>query len=379
MLVPVTMPVAVLRGLVHDRFGVSELETSLFMSINMIGAALAAPVMGLLLDRLERRKPVIVWATLIDAALFWAMTEAPTFGALLSLRFVEGIAHIVALSALLALAGDSRLGRGRAMGTAGTGITFGVGIGAPLGGVIGRTDPVAPLAAGAVVLLFVALAAAMLLPESAERRSRASFAEMVAAVRRHRALVVPLVFAFVDRFTTGFFTTTFSLYLRRVFELDPPRIGLLIALFMLPFSLLSYPAGRLADRWSRTALMCGGSLVYGLATASLGWWSEGLLPVLMVVLGTSAAVMFVPSLVMTADLSASETRATGIAAFNAAGALGFIAGPVTGGWISQTVAAGATWVEGYRAAFVVAGVSELLCVLLFLPWLLRLRRQGLTT
>ena len=44
MLLPVTLPVAVLRALVHERFGVSELLTSLFMSINMVGAVLAAPV-----------------------------------------------------------------------------------------------------------------------------------------------------------------------------------------------------------------------------------------------------------------------------------------------------------------------------------------------
>ena len=42
MLIPVTLPVPVLRVLVHERFGVSEFETSLFMSINMVGAALAA-------------------------------------------------------------------------------------------------------------------------------------------------------------------------------------------------------------------------------------------------------------------------------------------------------------------------------------------------
>ncbi|MGA0869683.1 MAG: hypothetical protein ACO3UM_12210, partial [Planctomycetota bacterium] len=32
VLMPATLPVTVLRGLVHDRFGVSELATSVFMS-----------------------------------------------------------------------------------------------------------------------------------------------------------------------------------------------------------------------------------------------------------------------------------------------------------------------------------------------------------
>ena len=44
ILIPVTLPVPVLRGLVQERFGVSELLTSLFMSVNMVGAVIAAPL-----------------------------------------------------------------------------------------------------------------------------------------------------------------------------------------------------------------------------------------------------------------------------------------------------------------------------------------------
>ena len=55
-LVPVTLPVSVLRAFVGDRFHVSELMTSLFMSINMIGAFLTAPLAGALSDRLGRRR-----------------------------------------------------------------------------------------------------------------------------------------------------------------------------------------------------------------------------------------------------------------------------------------------------------------------------------
>ena len=38
ILVPVTLPVTVLRGLIQERFGVGEFLASLFMSINMVGA-----------------------------------------------------------------------------------------------------------------------------------------------------------------------------------------------------------------------------------------------------------------------------------------------------------------------------------------------------
>ena len=48
---------------------------------------------------------------------------------------------------------------------------------------------------------------------------------------------------------------------------------------------------------------------------------------------------------------------------------------MSGGAISQLVATRADWLTGYRAAFAFAGASELLCVAVALPVLLRLRRR----
>ena len=55
-----------------------------------------------------------------------------------------------------------------------------------------------------------------------------------------------------------------------------------------------------------------------------------------------------------------SVRATALGAFNAAGSLGFIVGPLTGGAISQWVAEGSGWLAGYQAAFVTAGGHLLL-------------------
>jgi MFS family permease len=99
----------------------------------------------------------------------------------------------------------------------------------------------------------------------------------------------------------------------------------------------------------------------------------------MVTLGVASAVMFIPSLLITSDAAPERIRTTAMGAFNAAGSLGFILGPATGGFVSQLVASRAGWEVGYRAAFGVAGLSVLLCVALALPFLLRLVRAGKTT
>jgi MFS family permease len=99
----------------------------------------------------------------------------------------------------------------------------------------------------------------------------------------------------------------------------------------------------------------------------------------MALIGIFAAVMFVPSMMMTTDLTPPEIRSTALGAFNTAGSLGFILGPMTGGIVSQTVAASHGIAVGYQAAFAVAGAAELVCVLVALPFLLRLRESGRTS
>jgi MFS family permease len=97
----------------------------------------------------------------------------------------------------------------------------------------------------------------------------------------------------------------------------------------------------------------------------------------MFAIGIAAAVMFVPSMLMTTQIAPAAVRATALGAFNAAGSLGFIVGPITGGAISQLVAGDSGWLAGYRAAFLTAGASEVLCVAIALPILLRLRASGI--
>ena len=380
ILLPVTLPVTVLRELVQERFGVSELLTSLFMSINMVGAAVAAPLAGALADRFGRRREIIVSALLLDGVCLFALTLPNSFPLFLALRFVEGCAHITALSLLLALASVSQAEerRGRVMGLVGGGLTLGVALGAPLGGVVGAEDPNAPLRLGSALVVVAAFVAAIALEEATGERERPSFRVIAESIRTHRLVLAPLAFAFADRFTVGFYTTTFSLFLTRIHDLSPPRIGLLIALFMLPFALLSYPFGRLAERHSRILMVCAGSLVYGVGTALVTWWPIDALWVLMVALGVASAVMFVPSLMLTADAAPAAIRSTALGAFNAAGSLGFIVGPLTGGLVSETVAARHGWQVGYGAAFATAGASEILCVALALPFLVRLARSGVT-
>lgn len=373
-LMPVTLPVTVLRGLVHDRFAVGELLTSLFMSINMIGALVAAPVAGALADRFGRRRALVVGALLTDAALLWAMSCDVPFPLFMGLRFFEGAAHIVAISTLLSIAADGAGDqRGRVLGVVGAGLTLGVASGAAAGGRIGNEDPLLTLEIGSAILIVAAGIAIVTVPRPRRGPQPPGWITILRLVLVHPPLRVPLVFAFVDRFTVGFFTTTFPLAMKRIHNLQPKEIGILLALFLGPFALLSYPFGRLSERRSPLWMMGLGSLLYGVAVASYPVWPKEHLAIWMVSLGLLSAVMFVPSMVLTVQRTPEGGRTTAMGAFNAAGSLGFIVGPLVGGALSAGFAESLGWDGAYAMAFVVAGLAEVGCVVLLV---LSHRRTG---
>lgn len=378
-LLPVTLPVTGLKELVQHRFAVSEFAAHAFMSINMIGAFLAAPLAGALADRWGRRRALLVAALALDALCFLALTADFSFAAFMAIRFFEGCAHIAALSLLMGVASGARPEgeRSFALGVVGSGLLLGVAAGAPLGAQLSVRGELLPLEVGAAIVGVAALLAAAIVREtgrSGERRP--SFAEIAQLVRAHPIVAIPLSYSFADRFTVGFFTTTLGFLMRNEHAFTRPEVGVSIATFMLPFALLSFPFGLLAQRTSRVALLVGGSFVYGVFVASLGFWPRAWFAWLMPITGITAAVMFMPSMLMTTETTPERIRTTSLGAFNASGSLGFIVGPLVGGAVSGWVASDHGALAGYRAAFLVAGASQIALALATLAPLWRFERRA---
>lgn len=369
LMLPVTALVPVLHEMTVGRFpGLSDFEKHLFMTANMLGAALFAPVAGLVSDWMQRRKPLLVAAFVVNALSLWLML--PGYGGYpvqLGLRFVEGCAHIAAFSMLLTLGMDlsGRSEPGKVMGFLGCCLTLGVATGAPLGGVMGKGDPLLILKAGGLLMGAIAVACAVVLQESLIRRAGVKLRELVATLGECRLLWVPYVFMFLDRLTVGFIVSTMTLYLRAEMEAPPQKIGAIMALFMIPFALLTYPAGRLSRRFNKLGMMIVGSLVYGATFFVFPFATLGQISLLMFVSGMSAALMFAPSLVLVQLLAGEKHRAIAMSGFTTAGAIGFLLGPLFGGALVSA--------SGYRGAFLATGLVEVLCALVFIGMLRRVR------
>lgn len=151
LMLPVTGMVPVLSALTAERYPeTGDLARHAFMSMNMIGALLAAPCAGWLSDRLGRRRAIIIGALVLNALTLLLIAGPWPYPIMLTVRFIEGCAHMSALSLLMTLGAEHarRNGLAPVMGGIGAAISLGVASGAPLGGWVGSYGAeLVPLAA----------------------------------------------------------------------------------------------------------------------------------------------------------------------------------------------------------------------------------------
>lgn len=380
LMLPVTAMVPLLHGLTEGRYpGLSELDRHLFMTVNMAGALLFAVLSGLLSDRLGQRKRLIVPALAVNGLALLLMGLHWPYPVYLGLRFIEGCAHMTALSLAMTLAADgARQGReGAALGLVGAAMSLGVASGAVLGGWIGAETPERIFPWGGALMLALAVLAAVVLGDAPVTRRPPGLRALIELTLQRRPLLLPYAFTFVDRLTVGFIISTVSLYFATVLGFAPARIGMVMAAFLLPFAALTFPAGVLCQRWDPFIMMAAGSILYGGVLAGLGFAGASLVLPWMVAGGVVAALMFAPSLVLATRLADPAQRATAMGGFHLAGSLGFMLGPMVG--VGALASLRALGLEPYPGVFLLVGGLEMLCVLVCLPWLMRLRREGLTS
>jgi len=380
-MVPVTMMVAPLKELIAVRYAASAFWTHSFMSVNMIGAILAAPFIGLLADRHRSRKRIATIALAVDAVLLSSMGLMPNLALILTVRFFEGAAHILALSTLMAIAAgwalDNR--RGRTMGIVGAAMMFGTACGTRVGGLVWQHLPGWTFHVAGMLAATAAFGTLLFVAESPEGRKTARrMGHAIGLLRDHPKLLIAYAYAFIDRLCVGVVITTFALFLADAHGLDPAARSRLLVMFLLPFAVLVYPAGRLVDRIGRIWPMALGSVAFGLTFAAYGFLSLRGLQIAMVLSGIFSAAMFAPNLTLCSDLTPAAKRGAGFTGFNVAGSLGFVLGPLLAGGLFTLLASHTTTTVAYRTTFLAAGAMEILCALVTLPMLLRLKRTGTT-
>jgi MFS family permease len=153
--------------------------------------------------------------------------------------------------------------------------------------------------------------------------------------------------------------STFTLFLGEVHGASGAQRGMLMALFLVPFALLCWPAGKLADRigWYRPLVIS--NVLFGAVFALYGRVPFGMLPTLMVLSGVLSALMFAPNLLLTSEVA--RRAGDGVfGAFQIAGSVGFLVGPALGGVLVSVLRTERGAVD-YDRIFLLVGALE--CVL----------------
>jgi MFS family permease len=328
-LIPVTLLVPGLHELVQLQHGGSLSAAHAFMSINMVSGIVAVPIVM----RWQRRAGSLrLWVAsllALDALVFLGMRAAPSLTALFALRAIDGALHLPAIT-LLMVAANRLAGprRGGSLGLLGSSLMIGVAIGSPLGGRLVDRSPTLVYLVGALVFVLAALVAlGIALPRTEQTRTPSRRYAWNTSIK---LAWVPLAYAFMDRFVIGVFVSTFTLFLGTVHHASAAQRGVLMALFLVPFALLCWPAGKLADRigWYRPLVIS--NLLFGAVFAMYARVPYAVLPWLMVLSGALSALMFAPNLLLTSEVA--RRAGDGVfGAFQIAGSVGFLIGPALGG------------------------------------------------
>lgn len=327
-----TMLIPAVRPFFAAVHGGSEGAMHAFFSVNMLGAALGAPLLSSLADRTGQRRRLAVLLGLVDALLLLACALPLPVGLVLGFRFLQGAATVGALSVVMGLAREESSGEGHGgtMGAIGGSVVAAIALGAPLGTLLLKAGPLAPLWASAAVSAVVA-GGCLALPEGGAPAPRGRMRRLL---QENPALRLPALFVGAERFAVGCFVVTFSLYAHGALGLSDARIGMLFSWFLVPFALASWPMGLLAGRVAREKLLAAGGLVYGLSFLALGQVGAGALAPVLFLAGLASAALYSPSLCLAAELAPPALRGTSMGLLNAAGSVGMMLGTATGGMLS---------------------------------------------
>lgn len=333
-LVPITLLVPGLTELVVDQHGGTRFQAHLFVALNQLAGIVAVPFAMALHRRWPYTRRWVISLLALDAVAFLGMGASSSLEALFAWRALDGIAHLPVVTFLM-IAADRSGGeqRGATLGLVAGALMVGVGVGAALGGLLIDDAPLSVYRVGAVLLLMAAATSAFL-PERSAPRSPVSGAEWD---RQRLVSWMPLAYGFADRFLIGIFISTFTLFLAEVHGVGAATRGMLMALFLLPFALLCWPAGKLADRIGWYWPLVIANVAFGMVYATYGLLPLKWLPLAMMTSGALSALMFAPSLVLVSDFARRGAGEGLFGSFQVAGSFGFLAGPLVGGVLVEVV------------------------------------------
>ncbi len=345
-------------------FGQPDGKAGILVASGPLPGVIIAPVIGVLADRLGRRKvllPCLVWFGVAGLAA----SLAPTFNLLLAARFVQGIGGAGLINLGIVLIGDhwSGIERTKLIGRNSAVLTLCLALIPSLSGIITDVAGWRWSLGLASVSIPVAIIGARVLPASRPAQARTLGDQLRGAAEVIRtpiilAVVVAGFFLFVVIF--GVFLTALPLHLEQEFGLGARDRGLVLSSPAIGSTLAAFNLAKVREVVSlRTVLVVSGGLI------SVAALTIGLAPALIMVLLASVFYGLGEGLMIPAlqDVATSATpdsqRASVMAAWVASVRLGQAIGPLVFAAIFAATTTGTSMVVGAALFAGVAGFFAL--------------------
>ena len=354
-----------------DDFGVGDGGAGLLIAATSLPGVFMAPIVGVLADRIGRRRVVTPCLALFGAFGIMAAL-APSFELLLVARFGMGIGASGLINLAVVLIGDNwgPADRTRLIGRNAAFLTVCLALMPPIGGIL--TDlgswrlALAPYGLG---LVTAAVAWRMLPPDRPDLTAsiREQLGGVGEVVRRPAMLAVLAGGTLSFMMIFGVFLATLPIHLRDEFGFSASMRGLFLALPAVPSTLVAFNLQRIRQRVDARALLVGCSGAFGLGFALIASSQNVALVVLGCLVYGAGEGALIPSMQdLSVELSPPEHRGAVVAVYVGAARLGQTIGPVGA---SALYAATSTYV----ALWVGAGLAVVLALLF------RLTPSGTTT
>jgi ACDE family multidrug resistance protein len=296
-----------------QELGISSQAIGLLITVFTFPGVLLAPVLGVLADRLGRKK-ILVPALMLFGVAGGACAFARHFNLLLTLRFLQGVGAASLGSLNVTLIGDLYSGKERtaAMGYNASVLSLGTASYPAIGGALATLGWYYPF-----VLPFVAIPIGLLVlfslknPElKSEQNLKEYFGNAWKSIKSRQVIGLFLASVITFIMLYGSYLTYFPLLLGNSFGATPWRIGLIMAMMSLTTALTSSQLGKLARVYSGRTLLQASFIIYALALVIIPFvpnlWAF-LIPIL--VFGVAHGVNIPNIQTLLAGLAPTEYRA----------------------------------------------------------------------
>jgi DHA1 family multidrug resistance protein-like MFS transporter len=348
-------------------FGVGYGAVGLLVSVFAFTRLVAGPVAGPLVDRWGERVSMATGVTMVGVSSLLTGL-APSYPLALAFRGAGGAGSALLFTALMSylLKSVPKDRMGRTIGLFYGSFNVGLIAGAPVGGVIAeRFGLASPLFfyAGLLFLsgvMYLWLITNPAVPEKVSREGNDPATGGGAppgglrSLLRRRAFVTTIVLNFAYLWMiAAVFDTLVPLFGQEGLGMSAGAIGAVFSVALATELVVLYPAGSAADRLGRRAVVIPSMAALAILVATLGLAPSPLvLGGLMALLGIASGYAGVPPGAMLADVAPGERSGTAVGLFRFAGDVGFVLGPLVGGFAASAF--------GFRAAFWIAAIPIVL-------------------